>query len=189
MQYLLKDLELTQLKKEIQSKVHTDLDQQQRDQYLRHQIRVLQEELGDSEVEELETLRAKGRKKQWPEEVAAFFNKSIDKAERLSLRSPYLHHSFFSIVQALLVAEGIDIDVNVANNDGQTPLHVAAARGHAAIVVIVSRSMSRRVRDHFWTHFRERESPARIEHWIVSMLKSKGEKRQNFSVCSMNRVV
>lgn len=88
LQYLLKDLEFTQLKREIQSKVHTDIDQQQRDQYLRHQIRVLQEELGDSEVEELEELRTQGKKKKWPEEVATFFDKALDKAERLSPHNP-----------------------------------------------------------------------------------------------------
>lgn len=88
LQYLLKELEFTQLKREIQSKVHTDIDQQQRDQYLRHQIRVLQEELGDSEVEELEGLRAQGKKKRWPEEVATFFSKALSKAERLSPHNP-----------------------------------------------------------------------------------------------------
>ncbi|MHA7877724.1 MAG: endopeptidase La [Bacteroidota bacterium] len=88
LQYLLKDLEFAQLKREIQSKVHTDIDQQQRDQYIRHQIRVLQEELGDSEIEELEELRTRGKKKKWPEEVATFFNKTLNKAERLSPHSP-----------------------------------------------------------------------------------------------------
>src|SRR3569623_661783 len=88
LQYLLKDLEFTQLKREIQSKVHTDIDQQQRDQYLRHQIKVLQQELGDSEVEELEELRTQGKKKKWPEEVATLFNKALDKAERLSPHNP-----------------------------------------------------------------------------------------------------
>lgn len=88
LQYLLKDLEFTQLKREIQSKVHTDIDQQQRDQYLRHQIKILQQELGDSEIEELEELRTKGQQKKWPEEVATFFNKALDKAERLSPHNP-----------------------------------------------------------------------------------------------------
>lgn len=88
LQYLLKDLEFTQLKRKIQSKVHTDIDQQQRHQYLRHQIRVLQEELGDNDIEELEELRARGKEKQWPEEVATFFNKELNKAERLSPHNP-----------------------------------------------------------------------------------------------------
>ena len=88
LQYLLKDLEFTQLKKKIQSKVHTDIDQQQRDQYLRHQIKVLQEELGESEVEELEELRSQAQKKKWPEEVATYFEKAINKAERLSPHNP-----------------------------------------------------------------------------------------------------
>ena len=88
LQYLLKDLEFTQLKREIQSKVHTDIDQQQRDQYLRHQIKVLQEELGDGEIAELEELRAISKKKKWPKEVGTYFDKAIDKAERLSPHNP-----------------------------------------------------------------------------------------------------
>lgn len=88
LKYLLKTLEFTQLKQEIQNKVHTDIDQLQRDQYIRHHIRILQEELGDDEEEELEELRKQGKKKQWPEEVAAFFNKTLDKAERLSPHNP-----------------------------------------------------------------------------------------------------
>lgn len=88
LQHLLKDLELTQLKKEIQSKVHTDIDHHQREQYLRHQLKVLQEELGDSDSEELNALRAKGEKKKWSQEVKTFFGKVLGRAERLSPHNP-----------------------------------------------------------------------------------------------------
>ncbi|MEL6539234.1 MAG: endopeptidase La [Bacteroidota bacterium] len=88
LKYLLKTLEFTQLKQEIQNKVHTDINQIQRDQYIRHHIRILQEELGDGEGEELEELRTKGKKKMWSKEVATLFNKALDKAERLSPYNP-----------------------------------------------------------------------------------------------------
>ncbi len=85
LKYLLKDLEIMQLKQKIQNKVHTDIDQQQRDFYLRQQIKILQDELGDDEIQdELDTLRAQGKKKKWPKEVAEYFNQALDKAERLT---------------------------------------------------------------------------------------------------------
>ncbi len=89
LEYLLKELELSQLKKEIQDKVHSDISQQQRDYYLRQQVKVLQDELGEGDFsEEIEALREKGKRKQWPKEIAAFFSKALDKAERISPNSP-----------------------------------------------------------------------------------------------------
>jgi ATP-dependent Lon protease len=89
LKFLLKDVEISQLKKKIQDKVHTDINQQQRDYYIRHQIKVLQDELGESELdEEIEELRAKGDQKAWPKEVADAFYKELDKAERMSPNSP-----------------------------------------------------------------------------------------------------
>ena len=88
LKYLLKELELNQLRQEIKDKVRQDISQQQRDYYIRHQIKVLQDELGENEVdEELEELRAKGETKNWPDEVADYFYKELDKAERLSVHS------------------------------------------------------------------------------------------------------
>jgi ATP-dependent Lon protease len=43
---MLKDIQMLEIKHEIQRKVHTDIDQQQRDYFLRQQIKVLQDELG-----------------------------------------------------------------------------------------------------------------------------------------------
>lgn len=89
LKYLLKELEMLQLSRKLQDKVHQDINQQQRDYYIRHQIKVLQDELGEDEVdEEIEELRAKGRTKNWPAEVADYFYKELDKAERLSPHSP-----------------------------------------------------------------------------------------------------
>ena len=45
LKHLLKELEISELKK-IQDKVHSDISQQQRDYYLRQQVKILQDELG-----------------------------------------------------------------------------------------------------------------------------------------------
>jgi ATP-dependent Lon protease len=88
LKYLLKDLEVSKLRKKIQDKVHTDIEQLQQDFYIRRQIKVLQEELGENEFEdEIDELRAQGEKKEWPKEVADYFYKALDKAERLSPNS------------------------------------------------------------------------------------------------------
>eukprot|EP01132_Coremiostelium_polycephalum_P001048 gene1048-1330_t len=85
---LAKDLEVSKLRKKIQDKVHTDLEQMQHEFYIRHQIKALQEELGDHEFEdEIEELREKGKKKKWPKEVAKFFDKLLDKAEQVTPNS------------------------------------------------------------------------------------------------------
>lgn len=85
LQFMLKDLQMLELKQEIQEKVHTDIDQQQRDYFLRNQIRILQDELGqDGPDQEVEALRRKGAGKDWPEEVGEHFNKELDKISRMN---------------------------------------------------------------------------------------------------------
>jgi ATP-dependent Lon protease len=85
LEHMLKDIQMLELKREIQNKVHSDIDQQQRDFYLRQQIKVLQDELGhDGPDQEVEALRARGNKKHWPKEIHAHFNKELDKLLRLN---------------------------------------------------------------------------------------------------------
>ena len=62
LQYMLKEIQMLEIKSEIHKKVHTDIDQQQRDYYLRQQIKVLQDELGyDGPDKEVEKLRKRRR--------------------------------------------------------------------------------------------------------------------------------
>lgn len=85
LQFMLKDLQMLELKREIQEKVHTDIDQQQRDYFLRQQIRILQDELGqDGPDQEVEALRKKGDKKKWSPEVREHFEKELDKILRMN---------------------------------------------------------------------------------------------------------
>ncbi len=66
LQYMSHEIQMLEIKHEIQKKVHTDIDQQQRDYFLRQQIRVLQDELGfDGPDKEVEALRKRGELKLW----------------------------------------------------------------------------------------------------------------------------
>lgn len=85
LQYMLRDIQMLEIKHEIQKKVHTDIDQQQRDYFLRQQIKVLQDELGyDGPDKEVEKLRKRAEAKKWPKPVAEHFNKELDKLMRIN---------------------------------------------------------------------------------------------------------
>ncbi len=85
LEYMLKEIQMLELKFEIQKKVHTDIDQQQRDYFLRQQMKVLQDELGyDGPDKEIAELREKAEKKKWPKQVKLKFLKEVDKIERIN---------------------------------------------------------------------------------------------------------
>lgn len=85
LELMLREIQLLELKQEIHTKVHTDIDQQQRDYFLRQQIKVLQDELGqEGPDQEIERFRERAKKKKWPEPVAQHFKKEIDKLGRLN---------------------------------------------------------------------------------------------------------
>jgi ATP-dependent Lon protease len=89
LQFMLREIQMLEIKHEIQKKVHTDIDQQQRDYFLRQQIKVLQDELGyDTPDKEIEVLRKKGETKKWPKAVAEHFNKELDKLLRTNPAAP-----------------------------------------------------------------------------------------------------
>lgn len=85
LEMLMKEIQLLEIKHEIQNKVHTDLDQQQRDYFLRQQLKVLQDELGQEGPDaELDKFRMRAKNKKWPEAVAKHFQKELDKLGRMS---------------------------------------------------------------------------------------------------------
>ncbi|GAB2628562.1 endopeptidase La [Belliella aquatica] len=85
LEFMMKDIQMLELKSEIQKKVHTDIDQQQRDYFLRQQMKVLQTELGEEGPEkEVEELRLKGALKKWPKTVGQHFEKELDKILRIN---------------------------------------------------------------------------------------------------------
>jgi ATP-dependent Lon protease len=81
-----KDIQMLELKRDIQSKVHFDIDQQQRDYFLRQQIKILQDELGgpESNDAEIARIKEKAETKKWPEAAKKHFEKELRKLERLN---------------------------------------------------------------------------------------------------------
>ena len=76
---------MLELKNDIQSKVKSDLDQQQREFLLHQQMKTIQDELGGSpQDQEVVEFMEKGKKKKWSEEVALAFQKELDKLKRLN---------------------------------------------------------------------------------------------------------
>lgn len=83
LQYMMREIQMLEIKNEIQKKVHTEVDQQQRDYFLRQQIKVLQDELGyDGPDKEIDKLRKRGAEKKWSKQAVDHFNKEIEKLQR-----------------------------------------------------------------------------------------------------------
>ena len=81
-------VELQKIKQEINQKVKTEIDQQQREYYLNNQLKTIQEELGMDDVEEFTQLRARAEEKLWPAAVQQIFEKEMAKLERYNPSSP-----------------------------------------------------------------------------------------------------
>lgn len=90
MEHLNKELQVLNLSEEIRSKVKTDIDDQQRDFYLRQQMKAIQEALGeDSEQQNIEKLRKKLKEKKGiPDDVIETAEKEMQRLEMTPNSSP-----------------------------------------------------------------------------------------------------
>jgi len=89
MELLTLELQMLELKNQIQSKVRTDLDKQQRDYFLNQQLKTIQEELGgNSSDQEYEALESRAKKKKWSVQVKEHFNKELEKLGRMNPAAP-----------------------------------------------------------------------------------------------------
>ena len=81
-------VQLLRIKQEINQKVKSDIDQQQREYYLNNQLRTIQEELGMDEGEDFEKFRARADEKKWSKEVRAIFDKEMARLEKYNPSTP-----------------------------------------------------------------------------------------------------
>lgn len=89
LRYMNLELQKLELKNDIQSKVRTDLDQQQREYFLQQQMKTIQEELGGVSYEqEIEEMRTKAKTKKWNKEVEKHFEKELSKLQRTNPNAP-----------------------------------------------------------------------------------------------------
>lgn len=79
-----------ELKNDIQSKVQSDLNKQQREYFLQQQMKTIQEELGGgvSSHQELDEMRVRGLKKKWDTKVKDHFNAELAKMQRMNPQMP-----------------------------------------------------------------------------------------------------
>ena len=85
LKYMNLELQKLELKNDIQSKVRSDLDQQQREYFLHQQMKTIQEELGGvSHDDELFEMRKKAKKKKWSKKVGDHFEKELAKMQRMN---------------------------------------------------------------------------------------------------------
>ena len=79
------ELQKLSLKNDIQSKVRSDLDQQQREYFLHQQMKIIQEELGGvSYDDEINEMRLRSAKKNWSKEIGDHFKKELSKLQRMN---------------------------------------------------------------------------------------------------------
>ncbi|MGQ9620442.1 MAG: endopeptidase La [Bacteroidales bacterium] len=85
LEYLVQEIQMLELKTELQMKVKSDIEQQQREYLLHQQMKRIQDELGGNPLEkEIEEFKKKADQKKWTEEVRKTFDKELDKLYRLN---------------------------------------------------------------------------------------------------------
>ena len=81
-------IELLKIKQDINQRVKSEIDQQQREYYLNNQLRTIQEELGMDDSEDFDRFRKRAEEKIWPAAVQEIFEKEMAKLERYNPSSP-----------------------------------------------------------------------------------------------------
>ena len=88
LELLNKQIDILKIKDDIQKKVKSEMDQQQREYYLNNQLKTIQEELGiNSEEEDVAEFRKRAKDKKWPQRVADAFEKELRKLEHTNPNS------------------------------------------------------------------------------------------------------
>ena len=81
-------VQLLKLKQDINQKVKSEIDQQQREYYLNSQLRTIQEELGMDDAEDIDKFRERAAAKKWPKAIAEAFEKELAKLQKHNPSSP-----------------------------------------------------------------------------------------------------
>jgi len=85
LEFLAREIQLLEIKNDIQNKVRSDMSQQQREYFLHQQMKTIQDELGGNPVEQgIEEFKEQASKKKWSKEVAAIFDRELTKLSRMN---------------------------------------------------------------------------------------------------------
>ncbi len=83
-----KELQMLEMKADIQSKTKEELDKQQREFYLHQQMETIQRELGDTGTQVVQNMQAKADTKKWTAATRAFFDNELQKLQNTPTHSP-----------------------------------------------------------------------------------------------------
>lgn len=85
LKYMNVEFQKLELKNDIQSKVQSDMNQQQREYFLHQQMKTIQEELGGVSAEgEVEDMRTRAKAKNWNNTVGDHFQKELAKLQKMN---------------------------------------------------------------------------------------------------------
>ncbi len=85
LEHLTLEVQVLEMRNEIQTKVRKDIDKQQREYFLHQQMRTIQDELGDNPQEQdVMDMRERATAKKWNDVVEKLFYKELDKLSRMN---------------------------------------------------------------------------------------------------------
>jgi ATP-dependent Lon protease len=85
LEHLTLEVQMLEMRNEIQNKVKKDLDRQQREYFLHQQMRTIQDELGDNpQIQDVRDMEDRAKKKKWSKTVEKLFYKELEKLQRMN---------------------------------------------------------------------------------------------------------
>lgn len=85
LKYMDEELQMLEIKGQIEEKVRSEIEQQQKDYFLNQQLKTIQKELGQNpQDQEFQKLEARVKEKKWPEYAAKKFNDELSKVKRMN---------------------------------------------------------------------------------------------------------
>jgi ATP-dependent Lon protease len=85
LEHLTLEVQMLEMRNEIQNKVKKDLDRQQREYFLHQQMRTIQDELGDNpQIQDVREMEDRATKKKWSKTLEKLFFKELEKLQRMN---------------------------------------------------------------------------------------------------------
>jgi len=88
LEILNKEVQMLEMKADIQTKTREEMDKEQREYYLHHQLETIQKELGDTGAQTVKDLEEKAKSKHWPERASETFREELKRLQHMQAHSP-----------------------------------------------------------------------------------------------------
>lgn len=117
--FLARDIERMDTEKQINARVKAQMDGNQREYYLREQMKAIQRELGNDEASETEELRNRVKEKELPEAAEERALKEIDRLEKMAGGSPEatVVRNYLDVLLELPWSERDDEQLDVSHSE------------------------------------------------------------------------